>query len=771
MASRVFDGLVLAAGLAVFAGVCGWTVREGSHVYAVALLSIPLIVLIARFPLLLDGGGGGLQVGFDSCVLMFLLCASPLPLPQALAAWSLGVLATQLTSGGRPESKRFNIGVGIVGGAGATLTLAFVRGNAFGTPRELLGVALAAVCYFATDYVLSAISVALEERTSLREQLIQASTPIAIMCFVPFDSLGYLAAVVSRHTPWWTWSLLAVPLATLLVATRAVTRGREHARRLSVLFDAAVHMQALTAVEEVVKGLAEWAGRLLRLRQVEVRLSAPSTDEVGAPVRDEDRQLWVVAPSHLRARSTREADQAALDALAAVSSDALARLRLTESMTHLARHDVLTNLPNRALLLDRTEHALQMARLRGTRVALLFCDLDGFKPVNDRFGHAAGDEVLVDVAQRLTASVRRTDTVARLGGDEFAILLEEVHAAEVDSTCERLLAALGTGAMVAGHHVSLSASIGVALDDTAGSAAELLRNADVAMYQAKARGKNQYLTYHRSLGNTRVRRLELLESLHAAIGEGDFRLVYQPVVEVGTGRISGVEVLARWCSNGEDVSPEVFIRAAEDSGLIVPLGELVLELATRDAAELQEAAGGSLSLGVNISAQQLRDPGFVDKVKAAMARMPGVELVLEITERCVISDDSVSAEAMARLVAAGATFAIDDFGVGFSSIGYLQHLPVRILKTDASFSAGIDEEERSCRLLHSIAMMGQALGLDVVVEGIERRSQLEHLRDHVGATYAQGFLLHRPMPLAEITQVLARGAAGREPAAEVPQAG
>jgi diguanylate cyclase (GGDEF)-like protein len=767
LASRCFDFIVLAVGL-VLAANAAWTLAtDGAHL-GWSLVSIPLIVLIARFPMILEREDGGVEVGFDSCVLMFLVCT--LKPYEALVLWSLGVVLTQLTTDKRLMAKLFNVGVGIVGGAIATSIITGIRSGEIVTPRGLLAVSLGAAGYFVTDYLLSAIAVALEVRTSILRTLVQPGTAIAVACFVPFDSLGYLGAVLVHRTAWWVLCLLAVPLVTLLVATRAVTRGRENARRLQVLFGAAVRAQTLSDPRQVVDALIDDAQQLLRLNEVEVRATPPAPHEIGARVRDGQRERWVVTPSTQRARSTVTADQTALEAMAAVSSDAFARLRLSEDMTHLARHDVLTGLPNRGLLLDRLEHALQMSRRRSSKVALLFCDLDGFKPVNDRFGHAAGDALLVDVAQRLTGCVRESDTVARLGGDEFAILLEDIKAAEVDAACERVLAALRSGAVVSGHKVQLGVSIGVAMGDTGSSAEHLLRNADMAMYEAKSRGKGTYAQYERSLGQTKVQRLELLESLRASVAAGDLSLVYQPVVRVDTGHITGVEALARWRANGVSVRPDVFIRAAEESGLIVALGDVVLDLALRDAEKLRYASGGQISLSVNISPKQLVEPSFVAKVERAVKRLRGVELVLELTERDYISEDGASLEAMSRLAAAGVAFAIDDFGVGFSAIGYLKDLPVKIIKTDNTFSEAIDRDERSCALLSSIAMMGQALELDVVVEGIERAAQLEHLRDHTEAAYAQGFLLHRPMPVEEVAEVIRKNRQGPILVAEPPVA-
>jgi diguanylate cyclase (GGDEF)-like protein len=599
------------------------------------------------------------------------------------------------------------------------------------------------------------VSVAIETATSLAGHLAQRGTVIAVACFVPFDCLGYLGAVILHELQGWMMVLLILPMVTLLVATRAVTRGAENSRRLGVLFDAAVRAQTLSDTRQVLDALIDDAQRLLRIGQVELRSASPGAQEIGAQLRDGQVERWIVAPGRHRARSTSSADQQALEAMVAVSSDAFARLRLTDDMTHLARHDLLTNLPNRGLLLDRVGHALQMSQRRDTRIALLFVDLDGFKPVNDRFGHAAGDAVLVDVAQRLLACVRQSDTVARLGGDEFALLLEDVNPAEVSSACERILSSLSRGVEVAGHELSLSASIGVAFGDSTETAESMLRNADLAMYEAKSRGKNQYVEYERAIGRSRLQRLELVESLRSSVAAGDLTLVYQPVVRASTGRIIGVEALARWCSNGVNVPPDVFIKVAEETGLVVALGDVVLDLAARDASAVAEAAGGDVTISVNIAAKQMREPDFVAKIEQARARMGGAGLVLEITERDSIANDPASLEAMSTLAARGVPFAIDDFGIGFSSIGYLQDLPVQIIKTDLSFSESIDRDERSCALLCSITMMGQALGLDVVVEGIERASQLQHLQDHVHAPYAQGYLMHRPMPLERLLEVLA----------------
>ena len=758
-----FDLGLCLLGLALFAWSLPAAWDGGWKVGLAALIGVPLIVIVARFPMVLDNADGGIEIGFDSLVLVYLLCTfDALP---ALAVWGLGVVATQLTSGKRVAAIVFNIGVGTLAGGVAAGALHLVRGSATGTPRELAAVVAAAAAYFFVDYVLSAVSVAIDSHTPVRRHLVQAGTWVAVACFVPFDLLGYLAAVVLRSNPEWTVVLLVVPLATLLINTRAIVHGRENARRLTVLFESAVRVQAMHEPGVMIDGLLADARRLIRLRDVDVRTSPPVADEIGAQVRRGKDALWVVAPAKDRARSTVGADQHALDALAVICSEAFARLQLTDDMVHYARHDPLTDLPNRGILLDRAAQALHRARRRGVRVALLFVDLDGFKPVNDRYGHAAGDVVLVEVAQRLVANTRDIDTVARLGGDEFAVLLEDVSVGEVIDISDRILVSLAAGTEVAGHKVALAASIGIAYGDGSESGEALLRHADLAMYEAKGRGKAQYVAYEPAIGQARMRRLELVDELRAAIARRDLTVVYQPVVAAATGRIAGVEALVRWKLDGADVPTDVFVRLAEETDQVDALGELVLETVARDAPSLLDAAGGPISISVNVSARQLQEPMFVTAVERAVASMGRTGLVLEVTERQEITAGP-ALEAMRTITELGVRFAVDDFGVGFSSISYLRDLPVHVVKTDAALSQKIDSDERSRAVLRAVTVMAEALGLDVIVEGIEREGQLAVVRDQVGASYVQGYLLHRPMPVTELLIVVRANRRREEPPAE-----
>jgi diguanylate cyclase (GGDEF)-like protein len=761
--SRVFDRTVMAVG-AVVALISGATaVADGLHFSWATWLSVPLIVLIARFPLIIERPSGAIQIGFDSCVLAFVV--SLLQPHDAMLMWSAGAVISQALSDFRRVAKIFNIGVMLTAGATAIALVNLLRGSARGTPSELAAVAIGCGAYFLIDYVVSEVSIALEEGVPLRPQLPQADVAIALACIVAVDSLGYLGALVVRGLPVWSVALLAVPIVTLLVAVSSVAHGRETARRMRVLFEVSTQVQGLQSESDVLTAVETGAQRLLKGAAVQLRSTPPGDGDVTARITGSSGDHWLVSHGRVRTRATAASDHQYLEALALVGDEALARLQMTREMSHLAQHDALTELTNRPFFLRRIERALERCRSRRGRVAVLFCDLDGFKRVNDWFGHAAGDALLVEVAETLRDAVGPRDTVARLGGDEFAVLVESVDPEDdLSALTDSVLRAVDRRYEFAGRFVTISTSIGVAFSDGAHSADQLVRNADIAMYEAKFAGRNQVVAYHPALGRERVRSLEQAEGLRQAIQNHELHLVYQPVVQSSTNRVVGVEALVRWSQNGRPVPTGRFISTAEESGLIDMLGDHVLELVAADAPALYTASGGELSIGVNVSAQQLRAPGFVASVLQARDALDGLTLVLEITERQVLGDDPLVLSVIAKLEASGVMFALDDFGIGYSSIGYLQQLAVQVLKTDRVFSASIDTDPRSIKLLLAMVEMARALGLDVVIEGIERESQLEVLRHHVGFAdnlYLQGYLLAQPAPLAEIAHAVR---ASRSPA-------
>jgi diguanylate cyclase (GGDEF)-like protein len=435
-----------------------------------------------------------------------------------------------------------------------------------------------------------------------------------------------------------------------------------------------------------------------------------------------------------------------------------------DELVHQAFHDALTGLPNRALFRDRTQQALARAhnrrRATQTKVAVLFADLDDFKAINDSLGHGAGDELLREVAARLTTTLRLEDTIARLGGDEFAILLEDVPDPKAaEATANRLLSALTAPIRLTtgDRDVVARASIGVALSHGPEDTAEdLLRDADAAMYAAKNGGRNRHRVFQPDMHERALERFALEGELRVAIENEDLVLDYQPVLELATHRVVAVEALVRWRHAERGiVPPNDFIPTAEETGLIVPLGRWVLQNACRCAKTLQALPGVSqdLIMSVNLSPRQFHDPNLVEDVAAAIrdAGIDATTLVLEITESMLTADLDSTAETLAELKALGVRLAVDDFGTGYSTLSYLRRFPIDILKLDRELIAPGSGPD--AKLMKAIVGLGHSLELATVAEGIERPEQEAELRE-LGCQLGQGFLFARPMSEDALVQNL-----------------
>ncbi|TMK94268.1 MAG: EAL domain-containing protein [Actinobacteria bacterium] len=445
------------------------------------------------------------------------------------------------------------------------------------------------------------------------------------------------------------------------------------------------------------------------------------------------------------------------------------RKQFEEQLSHQAFHDQITGLANRALFQDRVSHALVRQTRDGNPVAVLFMDLDDFKTINDSLGHAAGDQLLVALAGRLVGRLRTADTAARLGGDEFAVLLEDggdegMTAADVAG---RILETLEEPFDLDGTEVYARASIGISVADPqspVGSADELLRNADVAMYMAKEGGKARYQLFEPAMHDTALRRLELRAAMQRAIDHDEFRLFYQPVIELPTGKITGVEALIRWFDPEKGIIPPLdFIPLAEETGLIVPIGRWVLMEACKYAARLAETfAALDLHMAVNLSARQIARPEIVDEVREALTASgldPG-KLVLEITESVMIHDMDLAIGRLKELKTLGVQLAIDDFGTGYSSLNYVRRFPVDILKVDKSFIDGVTEGGESSALTAAVIELASILNLKPVAEGIERADQLEQLIA-MKCDLGQGFLFAKPLPTDELEDLVTEHVAMR----------
>ncbi len=500
----------------------------------------------------------------------------------------------------------------------------------------------------------------------------------------------------------------------------------------------------------------------------------------GALVADALREAGTTASAEWRAsrpgddwrfvevRASAPADDPALGGAILTLRSVHERKVLEARLAHQAFHDPLTHLANRVLFADRLEHALVRARRGGRAVTVVFVDLDNFKAVNDSYGHAAGDQLLVELSRRLVACVRAGDTAARLGGDEFAVLLEE--GAGVDAAreiAERVSEAVRAPFLLAGREIVLGASLGIASSEGSGdTAGDLLRNADVAMYRAKASGKGRVVVFEASMQTAVRERLELEADLRGALGRGEFSLLFHPIVLLASGRIVGAEALVRWDHPRRGrLRPAEFFAAAEAAGAALDVGAWVVEEACRAARRwpIADMPGRLPLVCVNVSPRLFATRDFVARVEAAVAgsSLPPGRLVLEMTEGAAVEDAASTFATMRRLKALGVRLAIDDFGAGYSSLSHLQDLPVDVLKLDKLFVDGLSGEGRSRLVTRGILDLARALGKLVVAEGIEEPVQAERLRE-LGCTLGQGYLFSRPVGEEEIEARLgaAAGLAG-----------
>jgi diguanylate cyclase (GGDEF)-like protein/PAS domain S-box-containing protein len=441
--------------------------------------------------------------------------------------------------------------------------------------------------------------------------------------------------------------------------------------------------------------------------------------------------------------------------------DVTSRRHMEEQLRHDALHDALTDLPNRLLFMERLTHAILRSKRRSMyQFAVLFLDLDRFKVVNDSLGHHVGDDLLVVVAKRLQTCLREEDTVARLGGDEFAILLEDIEGVE-DATriAERIQVELSEPLSLSGFDVFTSASIGIALSSTAYERPEyLLRNADMAMYRAKAAGQAKFEVFDRAMHAQALTRLQLETDLRRAVDREEFTLHYQPIVSLATGKLDGLEALVRWRHPDQGwMAPDEFIPAAEETGIILPIGEWVLRTACVQARHWQDRYDlpDPLKVGVNLSAKQFSQPDLVEQIARALesSGLPAAQLRLEITESAIMENAESATALLARLKELGVQISLDDFGTGYSSLSYLHRFPLDALKIDRSFVMRMHEDPRSAQLVQTILGLARSLGVAAVAEGVETKEQLEELKA-IDCEFGQGYLFSRPLDYDGVERAL-----------------
>jgi len=443
-----------------------------------------------------------------------------------------------------------------------------------------------------------------------------------------------------------------------------------------------------------------------------------------------------------------------------VFRDITERKELEEQLARHAFEDALTGLANRRVFLDHVGQAVQRSERSNETHAVLFADVDRFKVVNDSLGHHAGDQLLIAIAHRVSEVLRPGDLLARLGGDEFTVLLQGVEGVhEAVSVAGRILNALREPIRLPdGHEIVSSLSIGIALTTGGKSKDDVLRDADVAMYQAKAKGRGgNYVVFDgAAMGARSAERLELETGLRHAIDRGELEVYYQPLFDISTGRITGAEALARWNHPTRGVvGPDEFITLAEETGLILPIGQYVLEQACQKSREWLDLFGTRLTMSVNLSARQFQQPDLLDQVRAILheSRVNAPQICLEITESLAMDDVDLTAKVLTNLHELGIRWAIDDFGTGYSSLSYLKRFPVDVVKIDRSFVDGLETNEVDTAIVVAVIGLARTLKMMTVAEGVETVEQLDHLR-RVGCDVAQGFYLARPLPAVDMEALI-----------------
>ncbi len=440
----------------------------------------------------------------------------------------------------------------------------------------------------------------------------------------------------------------------------------------------------------------------------------------------------------------------------------LTDLRHNQSqMAYQSQYDALTGLPNRQLFNDHLDMAMTQAQRHYASVGVMFLDLDNFKTVNGSLGYAVGDGLLQEFALRLKACCRHGDTVARLGGDEFMLILPDLKSGERDSieVAQRILQSFSEPFIIKGHQILSSASIGITIYPNDGDeVATLEKNADIARNRAKEEGRNSYVLYTRSMQESVVERMELERDMYNALNNGEFRMYYQPQVDLKSGRVVGTEALIRWQRENELIPPDKFIPLAEDTGLIVPLGEWVLRTACRQTKQWHDDGFGELSIAINLSAKQFQNDHLVGLIQNILQEtgLPPQALWLEITENTVMKDVGKAAEIMRQLRELGVRLSIDDFGTGYSSLNYLKYFPLDEIKIDKSFVRDIPARWDDVAIAKAIFTLAHSLNMRVLAEGIETSVQLEFMRLH-DCDEIQGFLFSKPVTSQELSDMLTSG--------------
>ncbi len=791
---RLYLGSLIALSVVLTMGSCVWLLggwSAGGDAWLFAGITL-LIALATARPVKLHQ-----YVRLSLRVAPQLIAIVLLGPALALLATAAGVVAGYLYLLFRDRSNRtdlvFNTAQSIVSTATASMLYARIRSISLGPLREPLALLLAAESLHLSNTLLVVIAILVSgQGTGLGTTFKRLLTSNTLQYWALLGS-GILAVLLARAAVW------AVPFlfVPVVLVERTLMAERAEVERVRAVEDA--EHQVVLRSEERFRALVGNVSDVLIIlsRTGSIRYVSPPVEGIWGRTATslQGADAWDVIHPEDRVRARNLFDQSvtnpgvnltmevrveygdgswhpceaiahnllddpSIQGVVLTYHDITERQRFEQKLTELAFHDVLSKLPNRALFMTRLEQALTQTQRPNHHVAVLFLDLDNFKVINDSLGHQAGDALLLAVAERLQACVRPTDTVARLGGDEFTILLEDTDdLTRATAAAERIQGELRKPFVIEGRDIFTGASIGIAFSSGTDECADgLLRNADLAMYQAKGSGKGHYAVFDHSLTARAPARLERENDVRRGLEGGEFELVYQPVIDVATGRTVEVEALIRWQHPTRGlVLPGEFIPLAEETGLILPMGRWVLQEACRQAFSWHQYAPHDtpLIMAVNLSARQFGDPQLIMMIEETL-RTTGLDagcLKLEITESMMMQDSDQASATLGAIKALGVKLAIDDFGTGYCSLTYLQRFPVDTLKIDRSFITGLGHNPKDTAIVEAIIAFAKALKLTVTAEGIETVDQLTQMRI-LQCEQGQGYYFSKPLPAALMQKFL-----------------